>query len=167
MVILRNVCAPVPCPRVLCARTRVCHVSCVCTRARVHTCVHLCRAHAYCVRTHVCVMCHVSVHVPVCTHVCTHVCTCAVTTCTVHTHMCVSCVSCGHTRARVHTCVHSSTCMFASALSLPPPRSSDVKAGGADETQGQYGRSESRRASRRPHPACPAPCLACGDTGVV
>ena len=153
-----------------CVRAHVCvmcHVS-----VHVPVCIHVCTCavpmRTVCARTCVsCVMCHVSVYVPVCTHVCTHVCTCAVTTCTVHTHMCVSCVSCGHTRARVHTCVHSSTCMFASALSLPPPRSSDVKAGGADETQGQYGRSESRRASRRPHPACPAPCLTCGDTGVV
>ena len=158
------------CAHAYCVRAH----ACVMCQVSVHVpvCIHVCTCavpmRTVCARTCVsCVMCHVSVYVPVCTHVCTHVCTCAVTTCTVHTHMCVSCVSCGHTRARVHTCVHSSTCMFASALSLPPPHSSDVKAGGADETQGQYGRSESRRASRRPHPACPAPCLACGDTGVV
>ena len=96
------------------------------------------------------------------------VCICAVPTCVVCVCMlCVMCHVAVHAGAHLHTCVHTCTCMFAFALSLPPLRSSDVKAGGADKTQGRYRRSESRQAARRPRSACPVPCLARGDTGVV
>lgn len=116
---------------------------------------------------HTCVPCHAAVHAGGRVHTCVRTaCTCAVPTCT----MCeqCTCVPCGCTQAAVcaYVCAQLHVC-DAFVLSLPPPVVSGVKAGGAGETQGQYGR-EVRKQARLPggHPSLlPTPCLARGDTG--